>query len=456
MEKRKKGMSAVNLAMMALGTVVGGSFFLGSGVAIRAAGPAILISYVLGGIFVFIILFTLSEMTVADPAPGSFYTFAKKAYGPCAGFVVGWVYWTGIVLAMSSEAIALSILIRTWLPHISLFVMGLFIIVLTTLLNLLGADKLSKMESGLSFIKVFAVAGFIVLGAMIIFGILPGVSPIGLGALKTEALFPSGIGGIAGSMLIVIFAYSGFEIIGLAASETADPHKTVPKAIRYTVFSLLGLYIATILVLLPLIPTNKLSGDQSPLVLALSEQNITWAGSLMNFVLTTAIFSTMLASMFGLGRTIRSLAEEGNAPSWLMDHRNIPFKGILFSGAAMLVGLCFGFLLPKQVYVFLVSSGGFSLLFTYLAIILSHYKFRKKKGCPPAGNCQLPWFPFTSWFAIIGIIAIIASMPLIEGQQYGLFAGILFVALYVVIYQIKKHRNKKRRSVRLYQAGKMS
>lgn len=427
--------------MMALGMVIGGSFFLGSGVAIRAAGPSVVFSYIFGGVLVYIILFALSEMTVADPAPGSFRTFAERAYGPGVGFVTGWVYWTGIVLALSSEAIALSIFIRAWLPEISLPLTGSLIIIAVTLLNLLGADKLSKMESGLAFIKITAIAGFIALGLMIIFGI--GMPGAGIGAVSGEPLFPFGIGGIAGSMLIVMFTYAGFEIIGLAASETGEPQRTVPRAIRYTVTALTGLYVVSIIVLLPLIPVSGLEEEQSPLVLALSRWNMVWAGSAISFVLMTAIFSTMLASMFGLGRMMRSLAEEGHAPAWLRDKHNIPHKGILFSGAAMLAGLFFGFILPKQVYIFLVSSGGFSLLFTYLVIMLTHYRFRKKNGCPPRGNCQLPLFPFTSCLAIASIIAIILSMPLVQGQQYGLLAGLALVFAYIILYQIKKRLRKK-------------
>ncbi len=428
--------------LMALGMVIGGSFFLGSSVAIRAAGPAIVLSYIFGGVLVYIILFALSEMTVADPAPGSFRTFAERAFGPVMGFVTGWVYWTGIVLALSSEAIALSIFIRAWLPGVSLPLLGSLIIIAVTLLNLLGADKLSSMEGCLAFIKIAAIAGFIVLGVMIIFGI--GMPGAGLGAVSVEPLFPSGIGGIAGSMLIVMFTYAGFEIIGLAASETREPHRTVPRAIRYTVAALTGLYIVSIIVLLPLIPVGELNEEQSPFVLALSRWNMGWAGSVMSFVLMTAIFSTMLASMFGLGRMMRSLAEEGHAPGWLKDKNNIPRKGILFSGAAMLAGLFFGFILPKQVYLFLVSSGGFALLFTYLIIMLTHYRFRRRNGCPPCGSCQLPLFPFTSLLAIASIIAIILSMPLVSGQQYGLFAGLGLVFLYIILYRIKKRIAKKR------------
>lgn len=443
MEKSHKGLTAVQLAMMALGTVIGGSFFLGSVVAIRAAGPAVIISYILGGILVYFILFALSEMTVADPDSGSFRTFSEKIYGPGVGFVVGWVYWTGLVLAMSSEAIAVSILLRTWVPGMSLPVMGAIVIILISMLNLLGADKLSKLESALAAIKLLAIVGFIVLGVMLIFGIGLNAPRIGMGALRQESWLPGGIGGIAGSMLIVMFAYAGFEIISLAASETSNSYKTVPKAISYTVISLVGLYVAAIIVLLPLIPIQNFTEDKSPIVLALTRWNLSWAGWVMNIVLITAIISTMLAAMFGLGRMIRSLADEGQAPLWLKDKGDVPYRGILFSGAAMLVGLFFGFFLPNQVYIFLVSSGGFSLLFTYLVILITHHKFRKKNSCPPKGRCQLPGYPFSSWIAIMSLIGIILSMPLVPGQGYGLLAGVILTLLYAAFYLIKKYFTKR-------------
>lgn len=448
MEKSHKGLSAWQLTMMALGTVVGGSFFLGSAVAIRAAGPAVILSYMIGGALVYFILFALSEMTVADPAPGSFRTFAEKAFGSGVGFVVGWVYWTGLILAMSSEAIAVSIFLRAWFPGISLLVLGSIIIIVVTLVNLLGADKLTKLESGLAVVKLLAIVGFVVVGLVLIMGVMPGVPRVGAGELVTEPWFPAGIGGIAGSMLIVMFTYAGFEIIGLAASETRDPHKTVPRAIIFTVLGLVGLYIATITVLLPLIPTSQLTEEISPMVAALTNWGLGWAGGVINIVLVTAILSTMLAATFGLGRMIRSLADEGHAPSWIKDKADIPYRGILFSGAAMLAGLGLGFVLPQQIYLFLISSGGFALLFTYVVILATHYKFRKSTGCPPNGKCQLPGYPVSSWIAIGSLIAIIASMPLVPGQGSGLLAGLGLVVLFTGIYFFAgRLRNKNKGEV---------
>jgi len=428
MEKHDKGLSAWQLTMMALGCVIGGSFFLGSSVAFKAAGPAIVIAYILGGILVYFILFALSEMTVANPKSGSFYTFTA-------------VYWIGMILAMSSEATAVSILIKEWYPRISIPILGSAIIIVVTLINLLGADKLSKLESSLAIVKVFAVIAFIVIAVLLIVGLIGNHGAIGTGELAHESFMPGGVKSIAGSMLIVIFAYAGFEIIGLAASEAKDPHKSIPRAITYTVISLVGLYIISSAVLLPLLPTTAITGDVSPMVAALSRWGMGWASQIINFVLVTAILSTMLASMFGLGRMMRSIADDGNAPRWLKDKKDIPYHGIIFSGVAMLIGLGLGFLFPN-VYLFLISSGGFATLLTYAAIVATHIRYRKCNGCPPNGNCQMPGYPYTSWIALIGIIIIIASMPFIAGQTAGLIAGVIITILFAVIYLIMKKLGK--------------
>lgn len=460
MEKRKKGLSAWQLTMMALGTVIGGSFFLGSSVAIHASGPSILIAYIIGGLLVYFILFALSEMTVANPDSGSFRTFAAQAFGQGTGFVVGWVYWTGMVLAMSSEATAVSILVRQWLPNISLSLLGGSIIIGVTLLNLLGADKLSKLESGLAIIKLFAIFSFVIMGALLIFGVFPQNAAAGAQELTREPLMPGGLRSVAGSMLIVMFSYAGFEIIGLASSEAENPKETIPKAIRYTVFCLVGFYIISIAVLLFLIPTAEINENTSPFVAALNRRGFGWAGTAINLVLITAILSTMLASMFGLGRMMRSLAEEGLAPGWLQDHRDVPYRGILFSGFGMLLGLGLGMLLPR-VYLFLISSGGFALLFTYVIIMATHIRFRKKNGCPPDGKCQLWGFPFTSLFVLLSLIIIIVSMPFVPGQTSGLIAGISLILFFAACYAginafghlSKKQDLRRRYRIRKFQSG---
>ncbi|WP_160718819.1 amino acid permease [Bacillus sp. USDA818B3_A] len=439
METKQKGLSAGQLTMMALGSVIGGSFFLGSSVAIHAAGPSIILSYILAGVLVYLILYALSEMTVADPTVGSFSNFAARELGPGFGFVVGWLYWTGTILSMSSEATAITILLREWFPHLSIAVFGSFLIVGVTLVNLLGADKFGKIVSGLSGVKIFAIIFFILTAIVLIAGFLPGARAVGVGELARESFMPGGIKGIFGSMLLVVFAYAGFEIIGLAASEAKNPRDTIPKAIRYTVFSLVGLYILYAAALLPLIPTAALNETISPMVASLDRWGIGWAGSALNLVLISASLSAMLAAIFGLGRMIRSLVDEGHAPLVLKDKKDVPYRGILFSGLAMLLGLGFGLLFPR-VYLVLISTSGFTLIFTYAVIMASHIRFRKRSGCPPEGICQVKGFPYTSYLALVSLIVVLLSMPLIPGQGTGLVAGLVMIVLFTGIYFVTNRR----------------
>lgn len=436
--------------MLALGTIIGGSFFLGSSAAINAAGPSIILVFIVGGVLVYFILFALLEMTIANPAAGSFRTFATRAFGRGTGFVVGWIYWSGMVLAMSSEATAISILLKDWIPGISLPVVGSLIIIGVTLVNLMGAQKLSKLESGLAAIKIFAIISFIAVGSLLVFGVFSGNAPVGLGEMAREPFMPGGFGSVIGTILIVMFAYAGFEIIGLAASEARDPDKTIPKAIRNTVFLLTGLYIFSVFIILPLVPTSQINTQTSPFVAALDRHGFGWAGGVLNLVLVTAILSTMLAAMFGLGRMMRSLADEGMAPEWMKDKKDVPYRGIIVSGAAMLAALGVGLLYPA-VYIFLISSGGFAILITYVVIMATHMRFRKTSGCPPHGKCRLWGFPYTSIFVLAVLFIAIGSMPFVAGQVSGLIAGSVLLAFFTGIYLLLKSfdRYKSRSATRI-------
>lgn len=446
MKETKQGLGAWHLTMMALGSVIGGSFFLGSAVAIRATGPSIVLAFALGGVLVYFILHALSEMTVSNTCVGSFRTFAAQAFGTGSGFVVGWVYWTGMVLAMSSEATAISILLQNWIPSLSVWVTGSAVILFVTLINLLGANQLSKLESSLAFVKVFAIVFFIFLALALIAGAFIGKPAVGLGALTEEPLFTGGWQGLLGSMLLVVFTYAGFEIIGLAAPEVRAPKENIPKAIRYTVISLVGLYILSYTVLLPLIPTSDISKELSPMVAALNRHGITWAGTAINMVLITAILSTSLASMFGVGRMMGSLAADELAPGWLKEKQAVPYRGILFSGLFMLLALWFGMFFPSA-YLFLISAGGFSILFAYAMIMATHVRFRRMKLLPADEQTQKARFPYASLLTLLTLLAAMVGMPFIEEQVTGMIAGVTILLVYATVYLViyaYRHRSNKR------------
>ena len=125
------------------------------------------------------------------------------------------------------------------------------------------------------------VVFFILISLLLVAGFLTGRPPVGLGALTRESFAPGGLGGILGSMLIVMFSYSGFEIIALAASDVKEPRRTIPRAIRLTVFGLVSLFILYVMFLLPLIPTASLDENTSAIVASLGLFGIGWAGTVI-------------------------------------------------------------------------------------------------------------------------------------------------------------------------------
>lgn len=427
------------LLLLALGSVVGGSFFLSTATPLKATGPSILIAFAAGGFLVYIVLMALSELTIVQPAKGSFREYAELAFGPMASFVVGWLYWAGLVLALSSEATAVALLARLWIPAVPIWLLSLVVIILVTLANLLDVSMFSKIESAMSAVKILAVVGFILIMVAVLVGLIGGRPPGGFHALQGEGLLPGGLGGLAGSMLIVLFTYAGFEVLGLAAPDAKDPGKTVPKAILLTVITLVALYMLSMATLLFVLPLGEVVAEASPFVTALERLHFTWIAGLLNLVIMSASISTMLAAMFGLSRMLHSLAEEGQAPAFLkqVTPMGLPRNALFASAAGMLIGVVLAFVLPKKVYLFLVSSGGFALIFTYLMILCSQLVLRKKLGCPKTG-CQLPGYPVLTWIGIIMLIGALASMPLVPDQWMGLVAGIGLVLLFALAYRFTK------------------
>src|SRR5271168_3668255 len=101
-----------HMTMIALGGVIGAGLFVGSGVVVKAAGPAAVISFVITGLLVVLVMRMLAEMAAALPAVGSFYEYARLAWsdrprvGALAGFVTGWMYWYFWVIVVALETVA--------------------------------------------------------------------------------------------------------------------------------------------------------------------------------------------------------------------------------------------------------------------------------------------------------------------------------------------------------------
>src|SRR5438105_4390086 len=150
-----------HVAMITIGGIIGAGLFVGSSVAITAAGPAIVITYALTGLLILLIMRMLGEMAVDMPHVRSFTEFTRAALGNWAGFSVGWLYWYFWVVVIPVEAIAGAGIIQRWLPWPT-WEIGSVLMLLMTFVNLMSARAYGEFEFWFSSIKVAAILAFII------------------------------------------------------------------------------------------------------------------------------------------------------------------------------------------------------------------------------------------------------------------------------------------------------
>ncbi|RXE06039.1 amino acid transporter, partial [Xanthomonas perforans] len=198
------------LMMMGLGTAIGAGLFLGSGVGIHAAGPAVLISYLIAGALVIIVMNALGEMAAAKPASGAFSVYAADAMGPTAGATVGWLWWFQVVVVIAAEAVGAAGLLATVWPALPVPLLALLFMATFTAINLLGVRNFGEFEFWFAILKVLAIVVFLLIGVALLAGWLPGVASPGLSNFTQNGGFaPKGLAGIGSALLVVVFAFGG-------------------------------------------------------------------------------------------------------------------------------------------------------------------------------------------------------------------------------------------------------
>jgi AAT family amino acid transporter len=251
------------LTMMGLGSAIGAGLFIGSGAGIQAAGPAVLISYLVAGTLIILVMWALGEMAAANPDSGAFSVYTAKAYGPVAGATVGWLWWLQLVVVIAAEALGAAGLLATIFPALPVWLMAFVFIVVLTAVNLTSVKNFGEFEFWFALLKVAAIVGFLLVGAALLFGWLPGVQSPGLSNFTGAGFAPSGFAGIATALFVVAFAFGGTEIVSVAAAETAEPARSVKKAVRTVLWRILVFYIGAIFVIAAVVPVGS-AGLKSP------------------------------------------------------------------------------------------------------------------------------------------------------------------------------------------------
>lgn len=445
-------MKSRHLMMLSLGGVIGTGLFLNVGYTINQAGPGgAIIGYLIGGFILYMVMTCLGELAVHMPVTGSFQTYATKFIHPTAGFSLGWMYFVGSAATAGVEFTAAGILMKHWFPDMPTWIWCAIFIVLLFSLNALSTRGFAEAEFWFAGIKVLAVVFFIIVGAAAIFGIVPMADRVAphLTNLEPTLLFPAGIIIIFVTMMNVIFSYQGSELVGIAAGETENPQKTIPKAIRTILVRIIVFYIASIVILSAIFPSSELGLLESPFVTLLELVGIPYAADIMNFIILTAILSVGNSCLYASTRLLWAMSLEDMAPKIFSktSKRNIPFNALLFTMVFSLLSLLTSVMKADAVFVLLMSIAGISVTISWMGIALSQFMFRRKyvKSGGRLEDLQylVKWYPFIPLFCITFCSAILIFLLWDETQRAGVLYGIGFLLLCIVFYSIKLKRQKR-------------
>lgn len=443
-------MTSRHMLMLSLGGVIGTGLFLSSGYTINQAGPfGTVLAYGVGAVIVYLVMMCLGELSVAMPWTGSFHVYATKFLGPGTGFTVAILYWLTWTIALGSEFTASGIIMQQWFPHTPVWVWSALFIAIIFVLNAVSVKVFAETESWLALIKVVAIIAFIVLGALAMFGAIPmqsGEPAPGFTHLFEDGLFPNGFGAVFTVMLAVNFAFSGTELIGIAAGEAEHPEKTVPRAIRSTLWRLVVFFIGAIIVMASLIPYKEAGVDASPFVIVFEKIGIPFAADIMNFVVLTAILSAANSGLYASTRMLWSLANEGVIPARVasVNEAGVPFLAMCICMLGGLFSLLSSFIAADTVYMVLVSISGLAVVLVWVSIAACHIVFRKRYLAE--GNrledlkYRAPGYPYLSWVTLIVCALSCVLIVFDPTQRPALFYTVPFVALCYLASWIMRQR----------------
>ena len=366
------------LTMMGLGSAIGAGLFLGSGAGVQAAGPAVLISYVVAGTLIILVMWALGEMAAANPNSGAFSVYAEKAMGRTAGATVGWLWWLQLVVVIAAEALGAAGLLFTVWPVIPVWVLALVFMALFTAINLAGVNNFGEFEFWFAILKVAAILMFLGIGTALLLGLLPDAASPGLGNI-TGNFAPAGLGGIATALFVVIFAFGGTEIVSVAAAETENPRHSVGQAIRTVLWRILVFYIGSVFVIAAVLPATSES-LASPFAGVLDAARIPGAGTAITLVAVIALLSALNANLYGASRMIYSLAQRGEAPRFLskLNKARVPMVAVGVSVAFGFLAAVLELLFPEQILPALFQLVGSTCLMVWGSALVSQLILRRK------------------------------------------------------------------------------
>lgn len=443
-QKLSRSLKSRHITMIAIGGAIGTGLFLGSGSAIRTAGPSIIFTYLIVGIFCFFMMRALGELLLSDTSKHSFIDLVRDYLGEQFEFIAGWTYWSCWLSLAMADLTATGIYLQYWFPSLPQWVGPLVIIVLLMLINMINVGWFGEFESWFSAIKVIAIVALILVGlVMIIMHTKVSTGYTSLSNLYSHGgFFPFGFGGFLTSFQMVVFAFVGIEMVGLTAGETRNPQKDIPKAINSLPIRIGLFYIGAMTAIMAIYPWNQIKTSSSPFVQVFAGIGVAGAAGILNFVVLTSAMSATNSAIFSTSRSLYALAENNQAPKKYakLSNKAVPNRALQVSSLILFVVVILNYIMPAGIFNIISGVSTINFVFVWLIILWTHIAYRKAN---PKGveGFTMPWYPYTSWATIIFFIFVLIILLFIPSTRPSLIISIIFfIVLFIGYYALQKRK----------------
>lgn len=309
-----------------------------------------------------------------------------------------------------------------------------------------------EAEFWFSIIKVAAIIAMILFGTYLLISGTGGEQATLENLTNNGGFFPkgwfektaSGYQGLLAVMAIIMFSFGGLELIGITAAEAENPEKNIPKATNQVIYRILIFYVGALIILFALSPWETITTKTSPFVTVfdnLKGMHFSFFGTVvsvtnlisnsLNVIVLTAALSVYNSSVYSNSRMLYGLAEQGNAPRFLMklNRHSVPTRAIIVSSCFAAICILINKFIPEEAFRILMSLVVSCLIINWIMISFTHLKFRKAKDFENV-RTLFPsiLYPFSNYVCMVFLAAILVIMTLT-----GMHISVLLIPVWLLV-----------------------
>ena len=444
-----RGLQNRHVQLIAIAGTIGTGLFLGAGRSISLTGPSIIFVYLLTGVFMYFMMRAIGEMLYMDPNQHTFINFITKYLGKGWGFFSGWSYWVSLIFLGMAEITAVATYVQYWFPNWPAWEIQLVFLLILSSVNLIAVKIFGEVEFWFGMIKIITILALIATGIFMVATDFK--TPAGHASLTNITqgfqMFPKGWVSFVMTFQMVFFAYQAIEFVGVTTSETANPRKVLPKAIKEIPVRIVIFYVGALIAIMAIFPWQQLPVNESPFVTVFQMVGIKWAAAFINFVVLTAAASSLNSTLYSTGRHLFQIAKETPNSKVMktlkldtLSRTGIPARAIIASAVVVCIS-AFINILPgvSDAFSLITASSSGVYIAIYVLIMLAHWRYRQSKEFLPDGFL-MPAYKILNPLTIAFFLFVFVCLFLQQSTYIGAIGATIWMILFGIYSNLKHNK----------------